>query len=147
MTMATTVPIKVARGTVRSGSRTRPAAMVADSSPTKAHRHSAALACAACIKLMPESAGMAGNACGVIDCRTVAQISKAINGVSFKIVVNNCTRPAVPTPRRLNAVQHQIAANAINMPACAELHAGTSFCTAPAKATAIAALALQIEIQ
>jgi len=153
-TPASRVPISVARGMVRSASWMAPAGMVAASSPSSDHSASATVACtapatvagapacAAAAMARGVSAKFAGSS------HQIATPPNSSSGSSFSTVVRTWARPASRTPARLTAAHSHSAASASAAPrAGVATSAGNSAPTLPAKATAIAAFAHQIEIQ
>ena len=103
------VPQSVARGMVRAGSATLPAGTVADSSPSSAHRVSAAVAPTAPGEKPPAS-GWTGRA--PPPSIAAATISTAASGSSLRTVVTSWSLATAPVRQQLSAVNSHTAATA-----------------------------------
>ena len=142
---ASRVPITVARGMVRSGLSIAPAGTVAVSSPSSAHNDSATVALIAAG--MDSPLGLNGTKrAGSMN--QIAMQANASSGANFSTVSTSWARPASRTPSRLMPTQiHRLPSASAAARVGVAVAGGNNAPTLPAKATAIAAVAHQIEIQ
>ena len=103
------VPVTVARGIVRSGSRTWSAGIVADSRPVSAQSVSVAVAVTAARDDDPLA--LKGTKL-LVSRKNKPTMPMAMSGTSLRTVVASWTRPASRTPSALTPVRIQMAASA-----------------------------------
>ena len=142
---ASRVPARVARGMVRAGSSMAPAGTVAASSPSSAHSTSATQAWVA---VGSDSALRLNgwNCAGSMN--QIAMPANSASGTNLSTVSTICIRPASRSPSRLiPAHSHSPASAQAPARSGVATSAGNSAPRLPAKATAMAALALQIDTQ
>ena len=145
MSPVTAVPIRVARGMVRAGSRTLSAATLADSKPSNAQSVSAADA------VMPVPVRPCAGK-GAMSARPLPRISSSRTrtttiGISLIAVVPICVRPAARAPARLMPVISQRKPIEQSAPMPGRASAGTRLLRLAVAATAMVTLVMMSEIQ